>query len=506
MDEKTTRKSMKYSVYDGASFAVMEGATSSFMTPFAVALNASVNMIAAMSYIPQLAGAFMQLFAARIVEIVRDRKKILVYSSFIHALLWIPMLLIPYATPNQKYLIIVYMALQTIVSNLMNPVGNAFLGDIVPVNERGRFFGLRNKVVGISTFISALLAGLLLNYFSPKNPIIGFTILFSVAFAARALSGVFKFGMTSPETQFAHEDKFSLKDFVKRMNKTNYGHFVIYMMFFKFAVNIAAPFFAVYMLKDLGFTYIQFTIVMAVELMASFLTMGIWGKMIDEKGTKSVLYITGILTPIIPFLWLFSGNFYYIILIELFSGAAWAGFNLSTSNFIFDAVKPENRVRCITYFKFFEGIALFAGAAVGGLIISYIPHWIFLSSISFVFLISGILRIIPAVTMMPTLHEARLIELDIGDSFFKRFVRVKPSEGIVVEVIGKYNKNYVSEKKKIQTKTAEKKQEKKPVDYNKKLLKFIDKSITPKKEKHDINNIHDIERITEDIKKGKVKK
>ena len=91
------------------------------------------------------------------------------------------------------------------------------------------------------------------------------------------------------------------------------------------------------MLKDLGFSYLQFTAVTAAELIASFLTMGLWGRMIDDNGTKNVLYISGLLTPLIPFFWLFSNNFYYLLIVEAFSGVAWAGFNLSSSNFIFDA-------------------------------------------------------------------------------------------------------------------------------------------------------------------------
>lgn len=506
MAEEIARKSLKYSIYDGAAFAVMDGLTASFLTPFAVALNASVSLIAALTYIPQLAGAFIQMFAAKLVEILKDRRKILVISSFAHAILWIPLLLIPYVTPNQKYLFVVYVALQTMLVQIMQPVGSSLLGDIVPKYERGRFFGLRNKIVGAISFSSALVAGLILNYFSPKHPFLGFTILFSVAFVGRAISGVFKALIINPEHDLMHEEKFSLLDFVKRMEKTNYGHFVIYITLFKFATSVAAPFFAVYMLRDLGFSYLQFTIMVAAELITSFIAMGIFGKMIDLKGTKFVLYIGGMLTPLIPLLWLFSGNFYYLILVEAFSGIAWAGFNLSSSNFIFDAVKPENRVRCIAYYKFFEGLAIFAGAAFGGFLINNIPAWIFISSIPFVFLISGILRLITSLILLTTLKEARLIEMPIGHTFFKRYLTIRPSEGLVFEIIGKYHKREEERCQQKQSKEIKLKTQKKENEvYTKKLLKFIDKNISTKKEEHDITNMHEIEHITEEIEKGKRK-
>jgi len=488
----------------------MDGMTASFLTPFAVALNASVNLIAALSYVPQLVGAFTQLFAAKIVEIVKDRRKILVVSSLMHAILWIPLLLIPYLSPSKKYLLVVYVAVQTIFIQLQLPVGNSLLGDIVPKYERGRFFGLRNKVVGMTSFVSALIAGFTLNYFSSKDPFVGFAILFSIAFAGRAISAVFKAMMINPPHDLAHAEKFSIIDFVRRMDKTNYGHFVIYISLFKLATYIAAPFFAVYMLRDLKFSYLQFTFIAASELIASFIAMGIWGKLIDEKGTKFVLYIGGMLTPLIPVLWLFSGNFYYLMIVEVFSGIAWAGFNLSASNFIFDAVKPENRVRCIAYHKFFESIAIFIGAALGGFLISHLPSWIFISSILVAFLISGVLRLIVSLILLPTLKEARLIELDVGHSFFKRYLTIRPSEGIVFEVIGKYHKvkekiqevhNYIKEA------TKSKIIDKKEADtYAKRLLKFMDKNISPKKEQHDLANMHEIEHITEEIEKGKMKK
>ena len=507
MAEDTVKKSLRYSLYDGASFAVMDGVTASFITPFAVALNASVSMIAALTYVPQLFGAFIQLFAAKLVEILKDRRKILVVSSFVHAVMWIPLLLIPYATPNQKYLLVVYIALQTMLVQLMQPVGNSLIGDIVPKYERGRFFGLRNKVVGAMSFASALIAGLMLNYLSPKHPFLGFTILFLVAFVGRALSGVFKAMMINPEPDLAHESKFSIFDFVKRMEKTNYGHFVIYVAVFKFATSIASPFFAVYMLKDLGFTYLQFTAMIAAELAASFIAMGIWGRAIDSRGTKFVLYIGGMLAALVPLMWLFSHNFYYLILVEMFSGISWAAFNLSSSNFMFDAVQPENRVRCIAYYKFFESIAIFAGALFGGFLISVLPVWIFISSISFAFLISGILRLIASLILLPTLKEARLIELGIGHTFFKRYMTIRPSEGLVFEVIGKYHKP--TEEKHFEKKLS--KAEQKPIPkkderaYTKKLMKFIGKDTFAKKEQHDIGNMQDIEHITEEIEKGKRK-
>ena len=104
MEEKKIKKSLRYSIYDGIAFAFMDGLTTSYLTPFAIALNASIKVIAALSYVPQLIGAFIQLFAARLVEIVKDRRKILIVCSLLHSFLWLPLIFLPYLSPEKKYL------------------------------------------------------------------------------------------------------------------------------------------------------------------------------------------------------------------------------------------------------------------------------------------------------------------------------------------------------------------------------------------------------------------
>ena len=130
---------------------------------------------------------------------------------------------------------------------------------------------------------------------------------------------------------------FTLKSFLKNLKKTDYGRFVLFICFFRISVSLAAPFFVVYELKDLGFTYFQFTILSAAEILASFLLLGLWGRMNDNQGSKMVIMITGLLIPIVPLLYLVSANFYFLLLVSLMSGAAWGGFNLAVSNFLFDA-------------------------------------------------------------------------------------------------------------------------------------------------------------------------
>ena len=207
--DKKIKKSLRYSLYEGVATAIMEGSTSSFIVPFAIALNASVGVIAALAYLPQLAGAFIHLLSAKIVELVKNRKKILVVATFFHALLWLPLLFASRIAPDKPQLIILFIALQAMLSELIGPVWNSLMGDLVPENERGRFFGKRNVITGVTSFISATSAGLLLNHFS-FNLFIGFAILFSIAFVSRLVSTALKTTLYESKYDLAYTERFSI--------------------------------------------------------------------------------------------------------------------------------------------------------------------------------------------------------------------------------------------------------------------------------------------------------
>jgi hypothetical protein len=61
------------------------------------------------------------------------------------------------------------------------------------------------------------------------------------------------------------------------------------------------------------------------------------------------------------------------MLVQIFGGFSWSGVTLSAANFIYDAVTPQKRVRCIAYFNVINGFALFIGSSLGGYLASRLP-------------------------------------------------------------------------------------------------------------------------------------
>ena len=102
----------------------------------------------------------------------------------------------------------------------------------------------------------------------------------------------------------------------------------------------------------------------------------------------------------------------YLFLVEFLSGFVWGAYNLSTSNFIYDAVTKQKIILCVSYFGFINSLGSFIGGFLGGHLSSLSSLSIFgLSGILLVFLISFVLRLVPAILVGPKLKEVRTVEL-----------------------------------------------------------------------------------------------
>jgi MFS family permease len=139
--------------------------------------------------------------------------------------------------------------------------------------------------------------------------------------------------------------------------------------------------------------YIMYTIVVTSATVTSLVMMGVWGSYCDAVGNVRVLKTSALFVPLIPVFWLFSSNVFYLIVIQIFAGFSWAGFNLSASNFIYDAVSAPKRSRCIAYFNVVNGAAIFLGATIGGFLAGILPP-IRSNRILCLFAVSAVARLI----------------------------------------------------------------------------------------------------------------
>jgi MFS family permease len=414
--------SMSASIKDGVSNAVMLGCGESYFNAFSIFLRASTLQVGLLATLPQLFGAIMQWVGALNLDRFHSRRLAVIMGASTQAVSLLPIALVPFLFGKGNLSILFLLALMTVyygANGSVVPAWNSLIGDLVQPAERGRFFGHRNRLTGMSTFISLSLAGLTLHFFEKVGLLeVGFLIAFSAAFLARLYSVHWLSRYDDPEFEVSPDQVFTFRQFLRRSPHSNFAKFVFFVGAINLGVAFSAPYFALYMLRDLGFSYVEYTIVIAVSTIAQFLTFRYWGRLSDRFGNKKILNVCGWGVALVPVLWVFSSNILYLMVIQVYGGLVWSGFSLASANFIFDAVTPPKRARCVAYQGIVNGIFVFIGSLMGGYAAGHLPQslslgpWTWKPSfmLLMVFLVSGIIRLAAAAIFLTKFKEVRPVE------------------------------------------------------------------------------------------------
>ena len=352
-------RSLRFSILDGIFANAMAGFTQDYFTPFLLLLGGQVKHVAALTALPNLFAALVQLKSADLTERLKSRRKIINTFIFLHLLVILPiagMALFAYKNPE---LFILLVVLFTALQAFAVPGWSSLMSDLVDKDKRGDYFGWRNKTLGLIAVGSTLIAGFLLNQMKKINIFYGFAALFCLAFIFRTFSWYFLTRMHEPAIDIRKEHCFTLREFIVRMRKSNFAKFVLFAAIFNFSIFTAAPFFPVFMLKDLSMSYVLYGSLTATATLTIYLAMRRWGRHADKFGNLRTIKLSAFLISLNPLFWLFSHNPAVLFLAQIASGFGWAGFTLCSSNFIYDCAIPEKRTRCVAYYNFFVGVGIF---------------------------------------------------------------------------------------------------------------------------------------------------
>lgn len=329
-----------------ASIGYTSITTSGFLAAYALAIGANnfqIGMLASLPFIMQL----LQIPSIYLVEKVRFRKAISVISWFIAQLLWFPIALIPIFLdiPGDSAVsfLLMLMAIRGVMTAITNCSWNSWIRDLVPQTILGRFFSKRMAFSTVVAAIFGLAAAFFVDFWSgwaaPDDAILGYVYVLLV--------GALVLGMASPvlmvfipekSMQAEQGNPVSVwKSIMIPLKDSNFRHLMQFLLFWGFALNLAIPFFSVFMLQTLQFP-ILWVIALAVLSQAfNILFLGVWGRLADRFGSKVILSICASLYIVVILGWTFTMperllfTMPLIVILHIFAGIASAGVNLTVS-------------------------------------------------------------------------------------------------------------------------------------------------------------------------------
>ncbi|PIN87604.1 hypothetical protein COV12_02960 [Candidatus Woesearchaeota archaeon CG10_big_fil_rev_8_21_14_0_10_32_24] len=413
----------RHSIKEGLFTSAREAFGDYYVSPFAIAINASNTIIALLTSVSGLLGPASQTFSSKLIGKF-SRKRIVLKSFFFESLSWLLLVAIAILfykniiTSTLPLLLLISFALYSILANIGHPAWFSWIGDIVDEKYRARWFSKRDLLLGVTSIVLAILASVFLDYFKKRNwMLFGFMILFFLAFLMRFFSWRILKKQYEPKIKLKKTPHFSFKEFIVNAPKNNFGRFVIFRSVFAFATAICSPFFAVYLLKNINFSYTEYMVVTLGGTFISLFALELWGKFADRYGNYRTIVIASIFISIAPVLWVLSQSMIYLLLVpSIIGGVAWTGFYLTARDFIYDNVSPQKRSQSVSYYNMMSGFGIFFGALLGAFLIKTI-NTEFVSSIIAVFIISSIARFLAVLIFIPRIKEIKKIEKFNSKSF-----------------------------------------------------------------------------------------
>ena len=364
---------------NGVGIQIMETlAVGSFLTAFAIQLGASnftIGLLAAVPHLSQLA----QIPALAVVERVRNRSRI----YFISGLIARPAMLIIGAAafipnPDVAIAVIVFaFALRYAMGAFLGCAWGSWMRDLVPDRLMGEIFGARQKRMTFIGAVLSLVAAGFVDAWSKWVPLpqtYSFAVIYTLAFFG-GLYGVWcaEHVYEPPMSAAASDRRWYLALGIPFRNK-NFRRLLAFLGSWNFAINLAAPFFTVHMLKRMELSLALVVGLGTLSQMAAYLMVSQWGAIADRFSNKSVLSVCAPLFILCIFAWTFTMvpdryavTMLLLIAIHIATGVASAGVTLASGNVTLKLAPRGDATAYLAASSLVNSLAAGTASMVGGL-------------------------------------------------------------------------------------------------------------------------------------------
>ncbi len=386
LSDREVQLGLKNVIRDGLTTQIMVSLTGSvFLVAFAVALGASNFVIGLLATIPLLAN-LVQIPMIYVIERYRKRRRITMIGAGMSRSFLLLTGLVPFLFPLGLAvpIMVVTITLASLLGSMAGTAWNSWIHDLLPHNSLGRFFSRRMLLAAIVGIPLSLAAGLFLDYWKATYPtwsLLGYSLLYVWGCTA-GFVGVYVISCI-PEPELERRERMPhYKELLREpFEDTNFRNLIVFLTSWSFAINLALPFFTVYMLRTLGLEMTSVVLLTVVAQVTSVLFFEVWGKLSDQYSNKSVLRVSGPIYLVAIAAWTLTtlpiakfALLPILAIIHILLGMAQAGVNLTTGN-IGIKLAPKGDATCyLASSSFFSNMAAGLAPVLGG-ILAFILPW-----------------------------------------------------------------------------------------------------------------------------------
>jgi MFS family permease len=394
-------RGMRMFWWDGLFAGVPMALLLQYLPLFAVAYGANNAEVGLMAAGAGLGAAVAFLPGAWLSDLWRRRKSFVVLTSgLLSRAPFIAYVLIPFVADGEAALrlIILLAMLQAFLTSLGTPAWTSLAADIVPLSIRGRYFAWREFIYGAGGMVAAPAAGLMVTVWGKPE---GWQGVWLLALAASVLSVWFFSRIPEePRPRPSAEASAAPPWHSTILRDANFLIFGGTVFLWNISLYAAAPFFNVYLVKNLGASVAWVGGLAAVASAFGLVGQAMFGRLLDARGSRWLMAVCGLFIPFLPWAWYVIDAPWQIIFVNAVGGVAWAGYILGSFNFLLIVSPPQQRRYYAAAYHTLVFLSTAAGPLIGGVVAQ--SH-----SIKALFVISGAGRLVAHALFLRFVHERR---------------------------------------------------------------------------------------------------
>lgn len=373
--------------------------TGAFLSGYAQSLGANDSINGIIGSIPLLL-CTLQMFSALVVEHVRQRKLLISGFSLLHRLLLSSMFFVPVLISepaNRLFAVIAIYALAHCFNAFISTGTGNWLLTLVPHHMRGSYLGKKDGMAFAFSTVLSLVMGQVLDGFRASHMeqtgffIIGLVVLVIAVTNFACLSAI-----KEPPVQ-PHQQKLTAALWEPLADRT-YRKVIFVYMFWNLALQIAGPFFSVYMVTGLKLDYAYITFLGLISSSVRVLASCLWGKLADTYSWLKVARCSMFLLGVVHFSWVFmTPETCYVLqpILQALSGAAWGGISIAVFNLQYHYAPTEKRVLYVSANSSYAGLCGFFATLIGAMLVAVLPSvdvgGLVVTGMQVIFVLSGIM-------------------------------------------------------------------------------------------------------------------
>jgi MFS family permease len=380
------RRDLRLSIGDAAGYGAMAGLAEVYLPAFGLALGLSPVLAGLIASAPMLAGGLIQLLAPRAIPRVRSLRRWVVGCMVVQALAFAPLVALALAGTPSAAVVFASAGLYWAAGMSATAAWNPWMARIVPERIRSAFFGRRQGVGQATMLVGLIGAGVALTAVAGTAHVLEvYAAMFALALVARLGSAVMV-ARQGVGVDPAPRRRMRFRSIPPRLRGTGRASMLAYIVAAIGAAGISGPFLTPFLLHHEGYSYGAYAIFTAMIVVAKIGALPLIGRAIERFGVRRVLTISALgITPV-PLFVIISTALPWLLVVQIYAGIVWAGFELGLLMALFDANDDAERTTMQSALSGLQSIATAGASFVGGAILGSLGEgadayfWVFVAS------------------------------------------------------------------------------------------------------------------------------